>query len=293
LAHELAPSAKVTQAHIDAYRRDGAVLVKDVLSAEALRLLAAGIVEAYLRQTTRTTKVDAERGAGETMVLDYASQESPCVRALLDSGVIGEIGASLMQTPSAHLVLDQIFHKAPGPILATPWHQDTPFLRVRGDDLIRLWFPCDFSPREITVQVVRGSHRWNVVWSTRVDTEEMKPQAGDAGVVGDSWLPAPPDVARYRDSFDILSWDVEPGDVLAFQGNMLHGTDGLVKYDRPRRALAVLLGGPGLRYHAPEGKAFPSPGRVRGLRAKDDFPDGTPIGEYEDAFPTLWRAAEG
>lgn len=291
MEHALATSAKITRSDVEAYRRDGAVLVKGVLDAETLRMLEAGVEEAYSRQKSRTTKVEAEAGAGETVVLDYASQESPLVRALLDSGTIGEIGAALMQTASAHLILDQIFHKAPGPILPTSWHQDTPFLRVRGDDLIRLWFPCDFSPRAITVQVARGSHRWNVVWSTRVESAGTKPRDGDGRLVGDSWLPTPPDVARFRDSFDILSWDVEPGDVLAFQGNMLHGADGMPTYDRPRRALAVLLGGPDLQYHVPEGKAFPSPGRIRGLRSKDDIPDGAPIGNYEDAFPTCWRSA--
>jgi hypothetical protein len=293
MEHSLFAGSRVTLADIQTYHRDGAVLVKRVLNPQALELLRAGVEEAYRRQSRRKTKVDAEQGSGETLVLDYASQESPALRALIDSGTIGEIGARLMGTRSAHLVLDQIFHKARGPIVATPWHQDTPFLRVRGYDLIRLWFPCDFSPREITVQVARGSHRWNVVWNTRLSDEMMNANAqakAEVAPVGDPLLPPAPDVRRYRDSFDILSWDVEPGDVLAFQGNMLHGSDGLPNYDQPRRALAVLLGGPDLRYHVPHGKAFPSPGRVRGQRATDDIPNGAPIGAYEDAFPTLWTA---
>jgi ectoine hydroxylase-related dioxygenase (phytanoyl-CoA dioxygenase family) len=273
------------------YQRDGAIVLRGVLDDDASRLLETGVEEAYRTHRGHPTVIEGAGGQGRTVVCDYASLASTSLRTLLGSGVIGHIGATLMRTSSAHLILDQIFYKTRGPIVPTPWHQDTPFLRVRGNDLIRLWFPCDYSPAGITVQVVRGSHRWNVVYSSDVKTE-MPPSRGvsaDRPVVGDPWLPQPPDVARYRDSFDILSWEVAPGDVLAFQGNMLHGADGHPDYDRPRRALAVLLGGPQLRYHTPSGKAFPSPGRMQGALAKDDIPDGAPIGDYETAFPTCWR----
>ena len=284
----------ITEQDIARYQRDGAVLIKGALQPDAVRLLEAGVEEVYGDLGQRYTRISSAAG-GETSVREYVTQDSPSLRSLLDSGVVGQIGAALMRSSSAQLVLDQVFYKARGPIVATPWHQDTPFLRVRGADLIRLWFPCDRSPRELTVQVVRGSHRWNVVYNTSGDrpNETMlvaSAAKSDPRGVGDALLPPVPDVARYRDSFDILSWDVEPGDALAFQGNMLHGADAHPGHDRPRRAFAVMLGGPNLRYHAPSGKAFPTPGRIRGSQL-DSIPDGAPIGEHQDAFPVCWRAA--
>lgn len=174
--------------------------------------------------------------------------------------------------------------------MAPPWHQDTAFLRVRGCDMIRIWLPCDPSPRDLTVQVVRGSHRWNVVYNTSGERpNETAVVEGDNDVsyegIGDPTLPPAPDIARYRDSFEILSWDVEPGDALIFQGNMLHGTDGHPGRDQPRRAFAAMMGGPNLRYHAPSGKAFPTPGPLEGVT----IPHGAPIGDYETAFPLCWR----
>jgi hypothetical protein len=114
--------------------------------------------------------------------------------------------------------------------------------------------------------------------------------ASDRHAVGDGQLPPIPDVAKHRDSFDIMSWDVEPGDVLAFQGNMLHGTEGHPGHDRARRAFAVMLGGPNLRYRAPKGKAFPPPAKIAGTPYQE-IPDGAPIGRHEDAFPVCWRAS--
>ena len=65
----------------------------------------------------------------------------------------------------------------------TPWHQDTPFLRVRGDQMVRVWLCCDSSPADLTVQVVRGSHRWNVVYNTRTmaNSPVMSERKGEFG----------------------------------------------------------------------------------------------------------------
>ena len=118
-------------------------------------MIERGVEETYHAQTGRPTIVDGADGRGRTVVRDYASLSSPSLRALLASGVIGRIGARLMRTSAAHLILDQIFYKLRGPIVPTPWHQDTPFLRVRGDSLVRLWFPCDYSPPEIPRETCR------------------------------------------------------------------------------------------------------------------------------------------
>jgi ectoine hydroxylase-related dioxygenase (phytanoyl-CoA dioxygenase family) len=270
--------SQVTVADVDRFQRDGAVVLRGVLDPDQLALLTRGIEEAHDAPGQPSSRLAAAE-TGETVVHDYACEISPSLATFLAEGSVGRIAAELMRRDSAQLILDQIFYKDRGAIVPTPWHQDTAFLRVRGDALVRLWFPCDFSPRELTVQVLRGSHRWNVVYS-----------AGGSGV-GDSALPMTPDVARHRDSFDVLSWDVAPGDVLAFQGNMVHGSDGRATIGAPRRAFAVLLGGPDLAFHQPSGVAFPSPGRRRGLRARDDIPDGAPISEYEDAFPVCWQRA--
>ena len=277
----------VSAGDIEAYRRDGAVLIRNALDAETRALLEHGIEEAY-NSPRAGTSVGGAMGEGRTVVRDYASIDAPSLQKVLASGTLGRIGAGLMQTPTAQLILDQIFYKQQGPIVPTPWHQDTPFLRVRGEPLIRLWTPCDRSPRDVTVQVVRGSHRWNVVFSglTRPPTQDATLEE-KRSVVGDHWLPAPPDVASHRDSFDIMSWDVEPGDVLAFQGNMLHGADGHPGSELPRRAFAVLMGGPNLHYYKPTGKAFPSPGRMAGAARDDELPDGAPIGAYQEAFPLI------
>jgi ectoine hydroxylase-related dioxygenase (phytanoyl-CoA dioxygenase family) len=281
----------ITEEQIARYQRDGAVLLKGVLDAESLRLLEAGVEEAYANPGRRSSTVRSPEGEGETLVETSPSHNSPALLKLRDSGVPAEIAGRVMQTSQAQLVFEQIFYKTRGRIVPTPWHQDTPFLRVRGFDMCRVWLTCDPSPADITVQMVRGSHRWNVVYSTEtgerspvVRTEE-RPDYNFENL-GDPGLPQTPDIARYRDSFDILTFDIEPGDALVFQGDMLHGAAGREFHDRPRRAFATMWGGPDLRYHEPRGKAFPPPGDLRA----HPVPHGARIGDHEAVFPVGWRA---
>jgi hypothetical protein len=284
-------SLAVTPEQIATYQRDGAVLLKGVLSADDLRLLEQGVEEAYADPGRRSSIVRSPEGEGETLVETSPSHRSPALRALMDSGLMAELAGRVMQARQAQLVFEQIFYKTRGRILPTPWHQDTPFLRVRGMDMCRVWLTCDPSPADITVQMVRGSHRWNVVYSTQAEATAPVVQAETRADynndnLGDPNLPLAPDVARYRDSFDILSFDVEPGDALVFQGNMLHGAFGREQHDTPRRAFATMWGGPELRYHEPAGKAFPPPGDLRA----HPVPNGARIGEHEAVFPVGWRA---
>ncbi len=276
---------------IAAYQRDGAVVLRGVLDAQALALLEAGVEEAYCNRGHRHSIVRTADGTGETLVEQYPSQNSTSLGALVASGLPGEIAARMMGTPSAQLVLDQIFYKSAGPIAPTPWHQDTPFLRVRGDQMVRVWLCCDASPADLTVQVVRGSHRWNVVYNTRTmaSSPVLSERKGEfeAGQLGDAYLPLVPDVASQKDSFDIMRFDVHPGDALIFQGNMLHGADGRVWCDHPRRAFASLWGGPELRHHRSEGKTFPPPGG----EPEGPIPDGDPIGLHTASFPVGWAVA--
>ena len=275
---------------IYAYQRDGAVLLKNVLTEAELDLLRKGVEEAHARPSPRYSRVQSADGGGETIVDQLPSQESPSLNALVKQGHIARIAAQMMCAPSAQLVLDQLFYKQAGRVVPTPWHQDTPFLCVRGHDIARVWLSCDPSPADITVQVVRGSHRWNVIYSTLSEAQSGVQTSDEGGAfsydgIGDARQPPTPDIERYRDSFDILTFDVEPGDAVVFHGHVLHGASGRDDYPLPRRAFATLWGGPELRCHRPGGFSMPTVGQLSGHEA----PHGARIGDHPEEFPFYWR----
>ncbi|MBW8753712.1 MAG: phytanoyl-CoA dioxygenase family protein [Sphingomonadales bacterium] len=278
---------------IEAFQRDGAVLLKNVLDQPELALLRTGVEEAHERPSPRYSRVQSADGRGETTVDQFPSLASPALKALIEGGKVAEIAARMMRAPSAQLVLDQLFYKAAGRVVPTPWHQDTPFLCVRGPDIARVWLSCDPSPADLTVQVVRGSHRWNVVFDTRGEADSDVTTSEEGGAfsyegIGDARLPPTPDIERYRASFDILTFEVEPGDAVVFHGNILHGAAGRDDYALPRRAFATMWGGPELRCHRPGGFAMPTVGQLTGDHRA---PHGARIGDHPEEFPFYWRDA--
>lgn len=289
------PIYAVSDAERQAYSRDGAVLLKRVLQGPALARLARGLDAVHADPDGRFTRVKGADGEGLTVIGQCSSLANPDLAALVLGGGLARIAAELMGVSSAQLVLDQMFYKEAGRIVPTPWHQDTPFLCVRGIDMARVWVSADPSPRAVTVQLVRGSHRWNVVYDTRSDAQSgVAMPTGQSRFfydgIGDARLPPSPDIERWRDSFDILTFDVEPGDAVVFQGNMLHGAGGAAHFPHARRAFATMWGGPDLRYHHAPGATMPTPGPDTGPDAGGPLRHGARIAEYPQTFPLCWRA---
>jgi hypothetical protein len=286
-------SYAVTEKQIEQFWRDGAILLKGALSQVELDLMEHGVEESLANPAGFHARLEGIDGTGETYKEFLPSLSCPSLQALNERGTIASIAGQLMRTETAHFIFDEIFYKKRGTVLPTPWHQDTPFYSVRGDQLVRVWMSCDPSPRQITVQTLRGSHRWGIMFSHMPagESQSLVVEEGDrfsyAGLQLDPNAPNVPDVLASRGSYDIMTWDVEPRDVLVFQGNVLHGADGLADHPLDRRVYTGVWGGPELRrYNPPSGVAAPSFADTTGLV----IPDGARIGEHEEAYPIGWRA---
>ena len=97
--------------------------------------------------------------------------------------------------------------------------------------------------------------------------------------------PMMPDIAKYKGSFDILTWDVEPGDALIFNGNMLHAAGGMDQSPGDRRVYASMWGGPELLYIDPPENAIPTLADINGFKV----PNGSRVGDFKEAFPVGWQ----
>ncbi|TGD70996.1 hypothetical protein E4634_20575 [Mangrovimicrobium sediminis] len=286
----MTPRVPLTDQQIAQYHRDGAVLLKGVLNTVERALLEEGLEESYHNPGRRSTRASDPQGEGETFMESFPSLGSPSLRRLLELGSIPEIAARMLRAPSAQLILDQVFYKRGGRVIPTPWHQDTPYLRVRGDDMIRVWVSADFSPRELTLQIIRGSHRWGIIFDPNISDGGNVRKINEGKMLtmhgGGERGPRVPDIASHPERYDILSWDVEPGDALVFNGNMLHAAGGASGHPAPRRAYTSMWGGPELRYIAPPDNAIPTLAEINRV----EVPFDSRVGDYPTAFPVGWSA---
>lgn len=275
---------------VRSFHRDGAVLLKQRLDASLVRDIASFLDKIRAGGGERLTGLRGTGVTGRTLVDQYPLLNNPDLSTLVFQSPIPGCAAALLEKNVIYHVFDQMFYKEAGRILPTTFHQDTPYLQVEGFHLLRTWICCDPSPPDATVSVVRGSHLWNVTYSSRNNRGPVEFFAEAPGqhdypsltseTAVDDGLPPTPDIESNRDSFDILSWDVQPGDVLAFNGNILHGSFGGIDLPHPRRALAVLWGSEDIRYRRRRVKAVPDLPDLLGASVED----GERVGDRPDVY---------
>ena len=300
------PLRRVTTDEIEAFDRDGAVLVRAILPQEWVDRARARLDSAIAAPDTLSENL------GTLRVDQFPASRSPELRSIVERSPVAEIVGRALESP-VRFYMDQLFYKPKGFVPATPWHQDTCYYNIAGHDLIRAWISPDPVPRNVSLEVVRGSHRWNVTYSplagrdpetsTRAQAmlENARPDRPMLGAdayedwtywsgVRDKSLPLVPDIEAHRDSYDILGWDYEPGDVLLFHGNILHSALGDVTSPNPRRAHASLWAGRDVRYLHRLGQVIPDPVALYQHEPRS----GQPLSDFPEVFPVRWSPeAEG
>ncbi len=282
----------VTSEEVEAYHRDGAVLVEQVLDEQWVDLLAAGLEAAYAQPDALSVDLEGAAAPGVIRIDQFPAARCPALMDFVTRSPIGEVVGAVLGGP-VRFYMDQMFYKPAGEMLATAWHQDTPYYNIEGADLVRAWASPDPTPRAASLEVVRGSHRWNVTYSPRnADGAATYREVADAGnrfrygdAPVDRTLPRVPDVEGHRDSFDVIGWDYRPGDVILFAGNILHGAGGQVTLDHPRRAHASLWAGDDVRYVVRVGQVIPDPVALAAHSPRT----GQHLSEFPDVFPTIWE----
>lgn len=258
----------VTQAQIDAFQRDGAVLIRG-LFADWVEPLRAGIARNMAEPGPYAAENTREGEAGRFFD-DYCNWERiPEFRAAILGAPAAEAAAALMRSQTVQLFHDHVLVKEPGTSKPTPWHQDGPYYFVEGEQTVSFWVPLD-PVTEASLRCVAGSHRWpKPVLPKRwlADT--------DFYAESDAYMPVPdPDA----EGMTVLEWDMAPGDAVAFDFRTLHGARGNTS-DRRRRAFSLRLVGDDARYVTRPGRTSPPyPGH--------DMQPGQRL--REDWFPRIW-----
>lgn len=251
----------------DAFARDGVVRLPGALDADALAATLAayewslanpGPGASRIRQTSDATFYNDLFNPG--CLAGY--------RGMLQASPIPALVADLWGSPDVWFMYEQVFLKEGGEARRTPWHQDSSYLTIAGPHLAVAWITFDAVAKADSLEFVRGSHRGQLYNGSRFelgdDTAPLHPG---------SPLPRLPDIEADRSAWDLVSWAVEPGDLIVFHPAILHGGAPTHPGQR-RRTLTLRFFGDEAIYDPRAGSAGPPiPGFHQRMRPGDPFRD--------------------
>lgn len=257
------------------FEEDGVVCVRGVVPGDLVERLRAGLAE-RMQAPSRLAQDFTEPGAGRFFSdMHLWRSVDACTEVALRSGV-PELVGELLGARTLRLLYDQAIVKEPRTRSATPWHHDLPFWPVTGDKIASCWIALDTVDEETGgVFYARGSHRSAKLYRpTQPDNERTRRMKNMD-------LPQCPNLFDDPEA-DLVTWDMEPGDVLVFHALTCHGARANRSAERVRRAFVPRYVGEDARF-------------VSGLHALE-FPeapglaDGAPLDTPD--FPVAWQAPE-
>lgn len=191
--------------------------------------------------------------------------------AALDSALPALV-TQLLETERLNFWEDTTFVKRPNTPQRTTFHQDYAYFQIEGSQCCIVWIPLDAADAQNgTMEYVRGSHRWEEVYAPNVFISQSPHPL--------SPYERMPDIEGNRDDYDIVSFDVQPGDVIVHHVMTIHGAGGNGTKDRNRRAVSFRYTGDDIRY-------CDRPGAIVQPYLLDRPEDGAPL--YGRDYPLVW-----
>ena len=264
---------------IATYQRDGAVRVPGVFDGEWLKLLERGIERDVAAPGPLHTMQQSSEDAGFFLTDFCLAQRLDEFRSFVSDSPAGELAGRVMGAQRASFFYDAVWVKGPSTPKRSRWHQDQPYYPVNGHQFCVIWLALEAVESDVCLELLRGSHRWD-----RWFEPELTRKGEDLYERDESPFERLPDIQANRRDYDIMSWDMQPGDCIVFHALTVHGAPGNRYADRWRRAVSTFWMG--------DDAVFAErPGLVRPNFQGHGLQPGEPMDcAY---FPRVWPRNEG
>ena len=201
---------------------DGAIVIRGLFPPDRLKIMR----DAFEVGIANPSKLHGYSFAGteQETFNDYGNYENrSChVDAIRKLG-LAETVADLWGSGHVWFYGEEIFIKKGGLGGRSPWHQDTSYFAFNGPQMVNIWTSFEAIPYANSLEFVRGSHRgvqYNGSSYNNAKDHTMP-------LWHETDWPRLPDIEAERTAtpgkWDIFTFNLEPGDALAFHSGILHG----------------------------------------------------------------------
>lgn len=210
----------ITDDERQAFAEDGVVKITQAVSQSWINKLLEVVESEVAEPGPWITDTNPGAATDRLFTTRYQWREDPIRRQFIfDSGVARLVG-QLMSSSSVRLYFDHLLIKEPETDAPTPWHQDIPYWPFLGRKIASCWVALTpATVADSSLEFVRGSQDWGNYYAPKSFNPNERWKQGSTGI-------EVPDIEAARSDFDIVGFDVEPGDALIFSSWILHGAPG-------------------------------------------------------------------
>ena len=186
----------IDQSVVDAFQRDGFVVVDNLLSDVEISRYEAAVTQAVAHRKRKDTRKLEEKTPYEQSFLQCMNlwEDFPEVRPLTFHQGIAEVAAQLIGANALRLWHDQALYKEAGGRI-TDTHQDLPYWAMAETDALTAWIPFQGS----TIQsgcmgFIPGSHKLGLrklVNIFRAGSEDLEEQANELKIQDPVYVEVP------------------------------------------------------------------------------------------------------
>jgi len=272
----------VTAKDIKAFEKDGVAFLPRAFEQGWIDTLLRGISENIANPSERG-RIWNQDAQGRSCFYDsQVWRDNEDYRNFTLNSPCAEIAGRLMRSSKVNFFFDAIFVRTPGAQFRTPWHQDEPYWSVEGFDTCSIWLPLVPVEKRSALEFIRGSHRWQEIYRQPNFGGLTRDERDQVVFSEDGTVPFP-DIENHRSDYDILSWEMEPGDCVAFNARIIHGGSGNLLEQRDLKVFNTQWLGDDVRIKFRRGGMDPDHSAIMtqyGLKPGD--PPGTQL------YPQVW-----
>lgn len=228
---------QLTDQELTAFQNDGVAFVPAAVDAVWVEKLLQVVDEELVNPGKWANDGNPGQKRDRMFTERYMWQDNTTINDFVFQSGCAALAAQAMAARQVRFYFDHLLVKEPETAAATPWHQDIPYWPFRGTQVCSIWLALTSTTvSESAMEFVRGSHLDGnyyrpEVFNAREDHPNAWAEAGEGVPV--------PDIEGNRDDFDIIGYDVEPGDALIFSAWLLHGAPGNASTSKRRAALST------------------------------------------------------
>jgi len=266
---------------IQRYKEDGATVLRGVVASQWIDRMRIAVQEILDTPGDAAMEYTSKGKTGRYYGDFFLWLRHNEFRDFMAHSGLPAIAAQFMAAKEVAFFYDQLLVKEPNTQEETPWHQDLPYWPVRGEQVISIWVPFDAATVESgVVQYIKGSHTWGKMFAPKAFGD-----TSFADVYKKAGLEPLPDIDANIGDYEVLNWEMEPGDVLLHHPLTLHYARGNASTTGRRRGLALRYVGEDATYDTRPGTFMENP-RLKKLLPEITLKDGDRL--LSDLFPKVW-----